>query len=241
MQIYTITGGNIDVKREMTLVYDKEREYCNTIFIDLLNRQFTLSPFFDIIISDTNCTTIDTTTLIRHCLQDKDEDGKSNLNETQLKQALGSLVDDLKNDLAVDLLIDISGNIAINHLLIELLTKRNTDFIKTLPKELLILATGAFNKTTYKAYLNNDDYLKLIATNGNETQISLLVNLLRTRISDNNNVDTAVDILEIITTYNNLDKAAIAAELNLYIGSNTEIAKALQSKIKDISTKINKL
>jgi hypothetical protein len=244
--IYRITNNETDVKNEIDKLLPHTN--LNNEFIQLINKGYSLTPILDLAFDiEDDFADSNRLEVLRHCFNQKNDKGEYTIVETKAKTKLDNLLtyaQDNKAQEVFTLLNTISAQKHYNALLANLIISKDSTFINSLPSEFLQLAVNSFGNSNYNDYVDNLEFLMVIAEHGSNDQKKLLVQILQNKIDNNNNIHNVLKIVAVLVDISNIDpEGLLALHLQKYKRENKdtvedelkkEIDKAIKKLKKDI-------
>lgn len=231
-EVYRITNNNTETKEQFKGLFTNNKPYINSLFVNLLNLGFTLTPLFNIIVTDDDYSDSNNLTLTKNCFIQRKKDGSLHLSSTQIKSKIKSLVDNVDNSNVTSLIIEIIVNEDIESVVVEDITKRDSEYINSLPHQLQTLAIGVFDENTSNNYANNYTYLGIVSERGSSKQRSEIVRILNSNFSNNKDVQETISVFEKMGAIGKADKNIVIAQLEKYIESHVSEDESLKGRIE---------
>ena len=237
-EIYRITANAIQTKEQFDVLFTKHKLYVNSLFVKLLGFGFNLAPLFCIILTDDDYSDSNNLILTKNCFVQRKKDGSLYLTERQIIQKITSLIDNVANQNVVSLILDIIASDDLKAVVVENLTNRDSEYINSLPSQLLTLAIGAFDKNTSRNYSDNYTYLGVIAEKGSKSQRSELVRILNSNFSDNKDIEATLSVFEKMGSIGSkATENLLIAQLEQYIESYTNEDVTLKNRAESLLNK----
>jgi len=237
--IYRITSDNISLHSQFNSIAYNHRSYFNSKLIELLNKNFTLIPLFDIILSDENYSSEKTIVLLKQCFTQKEEDGTRYISDEQITNKIKLLLDNVSNSKVLALINNLIADDSIKQIVIDDIVNRDSAFINSLPQELLSFAINAFTSQAASNYSANYVYLAIIAKKGNDSQKTVLVKLLQNDINNNQNIEKVLSVLDALEITKLTDINLLLALLNSYKENSLDENDELNDRINSLISKFN--
>lgn len=237
INIYRITNNNTSVDREIGKLINHTS--LDKRFIELINKGYTLIPILDLVFdykSENNFEDNDRLILLQHCFKQKSEN-KYQITEDKAKNKIDELLNFAQSQKSEKVYIFLESLIVQERykvLLTDLIIEKDCDFINSLPQKFLKLAVGTFKKENFNDYANNFNFLKVIVQHGNDIQKGYVVNILTTKLDNNENIDQILDIIDTMRNIPSFDQSGLLhSHLDKYLRDNKEIlSEELKNKLE---------
>jgi hypothetical protein len=205
-------------------------QYLNFHLRELLNKNISIHPMFDIILANKDYSSENATILLKHCLTQKNIDGSRYISNEKILFKLKSLLDNITNTNISRLLNELIADYDIKKMIISELKiyDRNPKFIIALPPELFNLVAEILISNIAKNFHNNSKYLSIIAEKANDSQKSKLVKILLEKIASNQYIEIIFSILNTIKISRYTDIDLILTRLDAYIKTTPNTNKNLK-------------
>lgn len=233
-EVYRITNNNTETKYQFKGLFTKNKPNINSLFVNLLNLEYRLNPLFDIILTNDEYSDSNNLILTKNCFSQRKKDGTLYLTSDQTKNKIKSLIDNIHNSNVTVLIIEIIANEDIKSVFIEDITNRDSEYINSLPSQLLTLAIGAFDENTSINYINNYTYLGIVAEKGSSKQHSEVVRILNSNFSNNKDIQDTISVFEKMGTIGKADRNIVIAQLEKYIESHANESESLKDRIETL-------
>ncbi len=236
---YRITDNKTDTRNEIEKLLQNTN--VNNRLLELINKEFSLHPFVDIIVSNLN---IDESTtdndkkeivnILEFCLKQTDEKGDYILPDNVVKTKLDRLLSySYQNkDPEIFSFLEVLTTIDYyNKILSSLILQKESDLINSLPKKLLTLALNSFGENNYADYSENFDFLSVIVQNGNMEQKKYVVKILIENLINNETIEETIKLIELMQDIPSFDKSGLLySHLNEYQQENKGSIDAILNK-----------
>ena len=218
MHIYRISNSVITTEQiNKMCLHDKEYTYSK--LMNLLQQGYDLKPFHIAIMNDEDYSQDNLISLTEHCLMMK-EDYEYDIDNTTIWDKFNSLLDNITDHRIQELIERLVPNQSVKAIMVEAITRRDTQYINALPKSLLRLAVNSFNEETALLYKDNMEFLMVIASKGSTNQKKELVKVLTDNINHKNHIDETFEILETLQLEKDYNRQMICSALQSYKDSN---------------------
>ncbi len=234
-QVFRITANNTKVTDQLSFLFADNSDLLNSQFVALKARGFTLTSLFDIILSD-NSFSDDNILLTEHVLKYKDK-GIRRVGSAALQSKITTLIDNVLNSSITGLIGRVVSDDEIKDAVVFEIVNRDSSFINALPKSLLDLAIAAFSRETSSNYLENYDYLRVVAEKGSTSQKTEIVRILHPNITNNKDIDATISVFEKLNVKNRADRNLIIAALEKHLESITSEESEEKVKIEALVQK----
>jgi len=243
INIYRITNNNTSTNDLISKLLINNRKELNEKLLILVNNNFTLIPIVSLLLQDKDYNNENTITLLKHCFNIKDKEGKSGLSETDMISKLEELLNyayDEKSNKIYDFLESIYNDKDIKDILSSIIIKKDSNFINNLPKAFLNLAVQSFTDENYSEFCNNFHLLSIIALHGSISQGELLIKLLIPKIDNNENIENVLQIINLIENIKDIDPdGLLITHLKKYKRENKDnISEELEKQFEQILKKL---
>lgn len=202
------------------------------MFVNLLHLEYSLTSLFSIILTDDDYSDSNNLILTKNCFIQRKKDRTLYLTSDQTKNKIKSLIDNVDNSNVASLIIEIIANEDIKSVVVEDITNRDSEYINSLPHQLLTLAIGVFDENTSNNYANNYTYLGIVAERGASKQRSEIVRILNSNFSNNKDIQETISVFEKMGTIGKADKNIVIAQLEKYIESHVSEDESLKDRIE---------
>ncbi len=135
-----------------------------------------------------------------------------------------------------DLLLDITSAPEAKQVVVNRIALKDANYINALPKSLMSLAIGAYNKDTKSSYSGNYEYLKVVAKNGSNSQKNLVAEIVTDVES---NPAQVLDVLSELGGISTTKKNLVISALKSYKEDNGAIDTAIESRLSEVIKKFS--
>jgi len=242
---YRIADNSTDVSAEVSKLLVNHRDQLNIDFLELIGDGYDLQPFLISIFEDGNYSNQNTVMLLKHCFYQKNnESGEYLITENNAKAKISELITFAQvesSDEVFALLKSLAEQNRYSAILSDIIVKKDSEFINSLPDEFQKLAVDSFTEQNYEDFKNNFAFLSVIATHEDvERKKIMLDKIIIPRIADNDNVDTILPIIDSVTDIKNVDPyGVLTALLSRYQQENKDVVSdEFKEKIEQTLRKI---
>ena len=233
-EIYRITEEILS-NDTLNSCYNNAKSITQQNIIEISNKGISITPFNNLILSDTDYQNEQSVELIKRCLLNR-IDGTWTVEESVANNKIKSLLDKITEERVPTLILSLSEDELCKNTIINNIKGRNADYINSLPKELFTLAIGAFSNENKEDFANNFDYLGVVATSGNEEQKRDIVSLCTNNLNKNEKIAETLNILEKLELKSKASIKMISGALETFTSTHPakheEIIEKLIKKFK---------
>lgn len=196
-EIYRISNNTTRTNNEIRKLLDYT--YLDAEFAKLIKKEYNLNSVLDIILDGHDrFDNEDRLTVLNHCFNQKNSLGNYSITDAKAKEKLSEMLTYAQSKQSSDvfnLIESLSNQERYNKIISDLIIEKNSNFINSLPCNLLALAVNSFNDTNFNEYINNFEFLSVIVINGNDTQKSNIVKILITKLDENTDIPSTLDLI----------------------------------------------
>ena len=219
LRIYRI-NGKVVTEEQATKIVSSDKQYVYSKLFELTEQRFDLKPFWNVILRDNDYKTEELIPLIEFCILQKDEKGELAINEDRIKNKVISLCDNISKPKVSELIERLITEEKMKTLFTDIITKKDSKYINTLPQPLLELAVNSFSPENSNQFVSNFDFLSVIASKGSIEQKTAIVKIMSENINNNKNLNETFDLLGNIELTKKSDKTMLLGALLSYKESN---------------------
>jgi len=236
INIYRISKVNIHNEVKKLIV--KYRKFLNNEFIDLINKEYSLTDLIDLLFNDSDYGNKNTLTILEHCFNQKKENGSYFINEQNAEGKIRELLDfdiNNKSDEIFNLISSLITKEYYKNIFNNIINKKH-ELINELPIKYQDLSIECFNRDNCDDFSENFDYLKIIIENGENSQKKLILNILVKNLDNNKNIENTLETIELMDNMEEYDSyGLLLAHLKQYLENNDEsIDDGMIERIKKI-------
>lgn len=241
-EIYRISNNTTRTNNEIKKLLDYI--YLDAEFAKLINKGCSLNSVLDIILDGHDrFDNEDRLTVLNHCFNQKNFLKTYSVSETKAKEKLQEMLNYAQNKQSsnvFDLIESLSNQERYKKIISDLIIEKNSNFINSLPNNLLTLAVNSFNNSNFNEYANNFEFLSVIVINGNDTQKSNIVKILITKLDENRDISLTLNLIAEMDNISAFDEAGLLyAHLTEYYRKNKEaLADEDKTLIKELKKKV---
>jgi len=229
-----VSGNCSIVDKHLHILFNDEskRIIINSKLIELIDVDVNLDSIIGDILNDNNYSSDDTIDLLDYCFGKISQDF-SLIDENVLIEKLSSILNNLNQSNKLEILLNKhTKSSKIKQILIDEIVVKESEFINNLPSTLLKLAIDTFNSKTADLYSRNISFLKIIATNGKQSQKSALIKLLCRELHKNEDIESIIEIFKLLTdNIYSTDKSLIISNLRSYLDSEENTDENFKNQI----------
>ncbi|MGL5563601.1 MAG: KAP family P-loop NTPase fold protein [Tannerellaceae bacterium] len=237
-EVYRTTNNNTETKKQFKDLFLKNKPKVNSLFVNLLNLNYSLHPLFSIILTDDDYSDSNNLILTKNCFTQRNG-GSLYLTSDQVNNKIKSLIDNIHNLNVTSLIIDIIANEDLKSVFVEDITSRDSEYINSLPSQLLTLAIGAFDKNSSNNFINNYAYLTIVAERGSSKQRSEIVRILSSNFLNNKDTQETLAVFEKMEKIGQKDGNIVIAQLEKYLESYGNDDKSLNDRVEKLLAAFN--
>lgn len=228
-EIYRITEEILS-NDTLNSCYNNAKAITQQNIIELSNKGISITPFNNLILSDTDYQNEQSVELIKRCLVNR-IDGTWTVEESVANNKIRSLLDKITEERVPTLILSLSEDDLCKNTIINNIKGRNANYINSLPKELFTLAIGAFSNENKEDFANNFDYLGIVATAGNEEQKRDIVSLCTNNLNKNEKIAETLNILEKLELKSKASIKMISGALETFKSTHPALYKETIEKL----------
>ena len=237
--IYRITNNKTEITLELKKLLAKYREQLNIEFVKLIEKEYNLRLILDLILEDDDYSNENTLILLKHCF---DEGKELKYAEEKLKTKISDLIifaQSQKSERIFALLESLIAEERYKAVLSGLIIEKDCTFINSLPQKFLKLAVGTFKKDNFISFANNFDFLKVIIQHGNNVQKGYVIDILITKLDNNENIEESLNLIDAMESISSFDQSGLLhSHLDKYLRDNKEtLEEELSKRIKQTRAK----
>ncbi|MFR9545902.1 MAG: hypothetical protein SNJ29_10030, partial [Rikenellaceae bacterium] len=238
VHIYRVTSNKVSTKSQLeALCKSKHKSIVNHSLITLLKGGFSISGLYSAILENNDYSNQDVVVLIKHCFSyRKKEDNSLIITTAQMTNKIDSMLGVVTQDGVEDLLLDIVSAPEAKQVVVDRIALKDANYINALPKSLMSLAIGAYNKDTKSSYSENYEYLKVVAKNGSNSQKNLVAEIA-TEVESN--PTKVLNVLSELDGISSTKKSLVVSALKSYKEDNGAIDTAIESKLSEVIKKFS--
>lgn len=231
IQVYRVSNTITNSQVQKSISHNKEYTYSK--LIELVGSGYNLRPFVLVVMDDMDYSSNSSIELHKYYLLQNDSDIVSAITDSILQNKVKSLLDNISNPGVHKLIDEICVNDRVKQAITQDIIGRDATYVNQLPQSLLNLAISRFTIETSATYIDNMEFLSVIATKGSQEQKIELVKILTNKINQNKDIDKVLNILETIGLSKDYNKSMLYGALQSYkesSGNNNEQLNKIISK-----------
>ena len=238
---YRISPNNIDVNAEINKL--PQYTYLHKEFIQLIDKGYNLRPILDTIFdNDTNSNDSDRIIVLKHCFNQKNNNGAYSISEEKVRTKLNDLLTYAQEKKSVEvftLLETLSEQERYKKLLADLIVEKDSTFVNSLPQKLLKLAINSFKKENSNDFADNFEFLSVIMQNGTKAQKGYVVKILNTKLDSDQEIEQTLNLIDKMQDISTFDKSGLLhSHLDSYQRDNKDsISEEVYQQIEQLKKK----
>lgn len=231
IQVYKVSNTITDSQVQRSILYNKEYTYSK--LIELADNGYNLLPFVNMVMKDIDYSSDLSIKLHKYYLLHNDRYIVSAITDSILQNKVESLLDNIGTTGIPQLIDELCVNVRVKQVITQDIIGRDATYVNQLSQSLLNLAISRFTIDTSTTYIDNMEFLSVIATKGSQEQKIELVKILTNKINQNKDIDKVLNILETIELSKDYNKSMLYGALQSYkesSGNNNEQLNKIISK-----------
>lgn len=235
--IMRISGGNVDISNSISKLYSKNKDAVIEGALKINALGISLKPLAATLIQTEDFDSDNNIALLRILLT-RQEDGGMLLDEEIVKDMIHKLTDHSANANAESLLKNIITDKQILSVMADYVATLDSETINSLPLTISRYAVSTFNRCNVETFKNNTAFLILVLKKGTDLQKKLVVNLMKNKINNEEDLDSVVVVLDNFVTQDQRTLRILVSELEGLLDSDSVVEEE-KTKIKTLVNKLS--
>ena len=236
-EVMRITGGSVNVASSIDILYSK----CKNTVLDGALRMHSLGLSINSLSS----------TLIRvddyesakdlsilEIVLTRDEEGRLHPDDDTVKEKIHTLVNNSNNNGVESLLNKLVSDKQIKDFVSQYVASLKSEVINTLPVSIAKHAISSFGRENSSTYKDNVDFLILVLRQGNASQKKEVVRQMKIKITNEEDIDNVVSVLDNLITEDQQMLRTLVGELETLKDSDT-VGGGTKERVAELVSKLS--